>query len=106
MAAGRQTRRDRLTPNSDCPARPLAAFGARSPVAAEPGMSQIRHPNDARITEVIKGRNGKPCPAQHAPAHGRSQPALPGWNGPLETGQVIWPHLAALSMRGIEPTRR
>jgi hypothetical protein len=68
---------DWLTPNADCP-----------------------------VIEVIKGRNGKPCPAQHAPAHGRTQTALPGWNGPLETGQVIWPQLATLPMRGIEATRR
>ena len=97
---------DWLTPNADFPARPLAAFGAHSPVAAEPGVSQIRHLNEARDIAVIEGRNGKPWPAQHAPAHGRTQTALPGWNGPLETGQVIWPHLATLSMRGIEPTRR
>ena len=39
---------DWLTPNADCPARPLPAFGARSPLAAEPGVSQIRHLNDVR----------------------------------------------------------
>ena len=97
---------DWLTPNADFPARPLAAFGAHSPAAAEPGVSQIRHLNDARDIAVIEGRNGKPGPAQHAPAHGRTQTAFPGWNGPLETGQVSWAHLATLSMRGIEPTRR
>ena len=40
---------DWLTPNADCPARPLAAFGVRSPVAADPGVSQIRHLDDARV---------------------------------------------------------
>ncbi len=85
---------DWLAPNADCPARPLAAFGARSPLAAERAVSQIRHLNEVWVIAVIKGRSGKPCPAGDAPAYGRTQTAVPGWNGPLETGQVIcriWP---------------